>query len=358
MISDLFINACILITTIFITIELLQNDNIKRMSQVKKSILSGILFSISSMLLMKYNIFVTEESFLDFRNVSQSASAFYGGAISSLITGLFSALFRIFYFGLDKNSLLTFINMAISSILCAYIARSMWSRKIKWSLMIIITKFMHILLFALVIPNSDDLLGVIVFLWMGTAVVATIVYFVIDHLSIAHREIERLKEQATIDYLTGVHNTRNFNFLYNKYLRVFKEKNEVFSVLMLDIDFFKNTNDTFGHLAGDLVLKELGQIFKKLSEKEDVLVGRVGGEEFCILLRGFNRQEAVEFAENLRLHIAENEFVLHSEQQIHVTVSIGVGTYKDTVSDIRDVREFADYKLYESKKTGRNRVCY
>lgn len=358
MLSDLFINACILITTIFITVEFLQNERIQMLSTVKRNILSGVLFSISSMLLMKYNIFVTDESFLDFRNVSQSASAFYGGPISSLVTGFISALFRIFYFGINKNSLLTFVNITISAILCAYIAKNAWSKELKWTLMIVTTKFMHILLFTMVIDGLYDTLRVIGFLIIGTFLVSTIVYYLLDHLCIAHKEIARLKQQSTIDFLTGVHNTRNFNFLYNKSLKFSKERNEPFSVLMLDIDFFKHTNDTYGHLAGDTVLKQLGHILNKFSSEEDAIVGRVGGEEFCILLRGYSKQRAIVFAEELRKFISENTFLLVSDEKIKVTVSIGVATYKDTVFDIKNVREIADQRLYESKKTGRNKVCY
>lgn len=358
MLSDLFINACILIATIFINVEFLQNERIKKLSTIKRNILSGVLFSITSMLLMKYNIYVTEDSFLDFRNVSQSTSAFYGGPISSLVTGLLSALFRMFYFGIDKNSLLTFVNMTISAVLCAYIAKSMWSKELKWTLMIVTTNLIHMLLFTLVIDGLYDTLQVIAFLFIGTLLVSTVVYFVLDHLCIAHKEIARLKQQSTIDFLTGVHNTRDFDFLYNKSLRFSKERNEPFSVLMLDIDFFKHTNDTYGHIAGDTVLKELGNILNSFASEEDALVGRVGGEEFCILLRGYSKEKAIVFAEDLRKCIAENIFLLLSQEEIKITVSIGIAAYKETVFDIRNMREIADQRLYESKKTGRNKVCY
>ena len=355
MIGQLFVNGCILISIIFISVEFLESDRIKKLSSNKKSLVSGIAFSIASILLMRYSIYITPTAFIDYRAISLSSSAFYGGPISSIVTGLISSLFRIFYYGLNKNSIFTFVSMIIASLLCAYISKMSIGKKVKWILMVIISQLNHIILLVLVISNANELFKVMTYLLIGTVFFATTVYFVFDHLLIAHKQVELLKEQACIDFLTGVYSTRHFNSLYDDISQKLARENQVFSVLMLDIDLFKNVNDTYGHLTGDEVLKDLGYILNMFARKAG-MIGRVGGEEFCILLEDYSLDEAREYGENLRKYIERTVFVIDAKKQINITVSIGISTYKETVSHINDMREVADQKLYESKESGRNRI--
>lgn len=356
MVSNLFVNGCILVSIIFVAVTFLESDRIKKLPLLYKDIISGVCFSISSIFLMKYKITVTETAFLDFRAISQSSSAFYGGPISSIVTGLISALFRIFYFGVNKDSVLTFISMIVSSLVCAYISKREHNKKIRCALLIISSKFIHIVLLALVI-DSSDLVRVLITLYIGSIFVATAVYYVFDHLSLAFKQVEMLKIQADIDFLTGVNNARSFDRLYQKSLNTLLEENKGFSVLMIDIDFFKKVNDTYGHFAGDKVLREMGYILSVFCT-DNCKVGRVGGEEFCILLKEYSNEDAIAFGERLRKHIEELLFIIDSQIQIKITVSIGVSTYNSSVFHMEDVREIADQNLYECKKTGRNKVCY
>lgn len=357
MVSDLFVNGCILVSIIFVAVTFLESERVKKFSSIGKALISGVCFSISSIFLMKYNIFVTETSFLDFRSISQSSSAFYGGPISSMVTGLVSALFRIFYFGIDKNSVLTFISMIVSSLVCAYISKKESNKKIKWTLMIVSSKFIHMVLLILVLDNSKDISRVLITLSIGFTIVSTAVYYVFDYLSLAYKQVEMLKNQASTDFLTGVSNSRSFENLYQKALNKLLEEDKIFSVLMVDIDFFKKVNDTYGHLAGDKVLKDMGYIFN-LFCTDNCKVGRVGGEEFCILLEEYSNEDAIAFSERLRKYIEETMFIIDSNSKINITISIGVSTYNSSVFYTEDVREVADQKLYECKKTGRNKVCF
>lgn len=357
MVSDLFVNGCILISIIFVAVAFLESEKVKGFSFTGKSLISGICFSISSIFLMKYNISVTETAFLDFRAISQSSSAFYGGPISSIVTGLISALFRILYFGIDKNSVLTFISMIVSSLLCAYISKRERNKKIKWTLLIVSSKFIHMILLILVLNNSKDISRVLITLSIGFTIVSTAVYYVFDYLSLAYKQVETLKSQASTDFLTGVCNSRSFENLYQKSLDRLLEEDSIISILMLDIDFFKKVNDTYGHLAGDKVLKDLGYIFN-LFCTDSCKVGRVGGEEFCILLEEYSNEDAIVFSERLRKYVEETMFIIDLETQINITISIGVSTYNSSVFYTEDVREVADQKLYECKRTGRNKVCF
>ena len=134
-------------------------------------------------------------------------------------------------------------------------------------------------------------------------------------------------------------------------------KSGVFSLLMLDIDLFKNYNDKFGHTAGDIVLKKLSHFLVEfLGDEAGTVVSRFGGEEFCIILIGIDKKKAIGIAENLRQAIAKERVILR-RQETNITVSIGVSSFPvDAVSEDELIQK-ADKFMYEAKEKGRNRVC-
>lgn len=134
-------------------------------------------------------------------------------------------------------------------------------------------------------------------------------------------------------------------------------QNTIFSLLMLDIDFFKNYNDKFGHTVGDIVLKKLSQnIIESLKDLNPV-VSRFGGEEFCILLPGVDKKKAYAVADTLRQRIEEEKIILR-RHQTHITVSIGISTFPQDAKDADELILKSDRAMYEAKQKGRNRVCY
>jgi diguanylate cyclase (GGDEF)-like protein len=126
------------------------------------------------------------------------------------------------------------------------------------------------------------------------------------------------------------------------------------SLLMVDIDHFKEVNDTYGHLAGDTVLQGLAGILTKRLRPDDEL-GRYGGEEFCAILPETSAEGAIKIAEELRKRVEEHSFVVEGEQ-ISVTVSIGVAELKKGM-DLKAFYKHADDMLYQAKRSGRNKVC-
>ncbi len=127
------------------------------------------------------------------------------------------------------------------------------------------------------------------------------------------------------------------------------------SFLMIDVDHFKRFNDGYGHLVGDVVLKQVAGIIKKNTRELD-LVGRYGGEEFGVLLVETDEQAAFLVAERIRRSIAEREFKAYDEN-LRVTVSIGCSTYSRTLAETNLIVEAADSALYQAKRQGRDRVC-
>lgn len=134
-----------------------------------------------------------------------------------------------------------------------------------------------------------------------------------------------------------------------------KEKGEKLSLLTLNIDFFKKVNDTFGHLAGDKILIELGKVLKNTTRSFDI-VSRNGGEEFSVILPDCPNQQAIDIAEQIRKAVTNHPFPIDEQQHINITVSIGVATYPETVHDTEEIVKKADKSLYAAKQSGRNRI--
>lgn len=166
--------------------------------------------------------------------------------------------------------------------------------------------------------------------------------------------VEKINMMATTDGLTGVYNHRHFQERFSEILERGGRYDEVFSLILLDIDFFKKVNDTYGHPVGDLVLKRVSQKIKSSARKIDI-VARYGGEEFAIILPQNNKDNAFKFAERLRKEISEMTVIFESGK-LNVTVSMGIAEFPKDGKDKKDLLEKADKCLYEAKKLGRNRV--
>lgn len=128
------------------------------------------------------------------------------------------------------------------------------------------------------------------------------------------------------------------------------------SLLMLDIDFFKNYNDRFGHTAGDIVLKNLSRNIIESLKKLNPVVSRFGGEEFCVILEKVDKKKAYNLADALRESIEKDKIILR-KKETHITVSIGIATFPSDASDEDELIRKADRAMYEAKLKGRNQVC-
>lgn len=167
---------------------------------------------------------------------------------------------------------------------------------------------------------------------------------------------KRTQDLAIHDVLTG---------LYTKvyFMERFKEEcaRAVFqgvplSLLMLDIDFFKNYNDQFGHTAGDIVLRELSKIITETLTSLHPLISRFGGEEFCIAITGVDKKEAYNIGESLRKKI-ENKKIILRRSETHITTSLGLANLPLDTLDDEDLIRKADKAMYEAKRKGRNQIC-
>ena len=175
---------------------------------------------------------------------------------------------------------------------------------------------------------------------------------------------EHLKYLGLVDNLTGVNNRRFFEQrLKEETARVTRMKSPV-SCLFVDVDYFKNINDTHGHQVGDQVLRHIATILRDQVRTIDI-VARYGGEEFTVILPQTGVEKAYEVAERIRTRIEESPYITDEGNSISLTVSIGVNSLLpeectgDMAATSREFVERADKSLYIAKKNGRNRtVCY
>jgi diguanylate cyclase (GGDEF)-like protein len=170
--------------------------------------------------------------------------------------------------------------------------------------------------------------------------------------ALLHKKLERL---AITDGLTSLYNHRQFMESLYKEIKRAQRYNLIFSVILLDIDDFKLINDTYGHLKGDEVLKNLAKIIKENLHRGIDIAGRYGGEEFSIILSQTNKEGAVIISERIRLAVKDKLAKLSGIKK-EITVSLGVATYPYDAKSDRDIIHVADLALYRAKREGKNRT--
>ncbi|MEI7473694.1 MAG: diguanylate cyclase [bacterium] len=198
------------------------------------------------------------------------------------------------------------------------------------------------------------------FIWIGMInqiIIMTLTFtsmFIIKYL-LKSRDFEYTYKLATTDGLTGLHNHRFFQEHMVNSLDRGKRYKSSFSLLLVDIDFFKKFNDTYGHQAGDAVLRQVADTLKKMVRASD-LVARYGGEEMTIVLDNTNINEAMLIADKICKQVAFKPYRLSEGIERHVTISIGVSTYPFHGETSAELIEYADRGLYRAKENGRNQV--
>ena len=171
----------------------------------------------------------------------------------------------------------------------------------------------------------------------------------------ALENIQIITNHANRDFLTGLYNRRFFFGTMNDYIENRQLHTEQFAVAMIDIDHFKNINDSHGHDIGDKVIVALSEILRTSTNYRDI-VSRFGGEEFCVVLKNINRYSALDIFERIRQDIEDFSFRVDASTSIKFTVSIGIALHNNNL--LEDTISQADMMLYNAKNAGRNKVVF
>jgi len=209
--------------------------------------------------------------------------------------------------------------------------------------------------------------GLIIILAISIVIILVISYNVIKSIQFEHLKLQRVTQElkdtnknlenaSYTDALTNLNNRRFFNKIYKRELkRVIREKSYI-TFMMLDIDFFKQYNDTYGHIQGDVALKMVAQTLLETLKRPSDYVFRLGGEEFGVLLTNTNEVNSAKLAENINSAIRKKA-IAHKTSRVNtiLTISIGVVCLKaDTHIDEDSIISKADKMLYDAKKQGRD----
>ena len=183
--------------------------------------------------------------------------------------------------------------------------------------------------------------------------ILSVMVMVIGSSRTLKKTLTELDYQANQDPLTGLYNRRYFNSFLEKEIERSKRHNHEFCMLMLDLDNFKGINDSYGHLFGDDVLREVAQVLKKKIRRGD-MVTRLGGDEFCLVLPETSITGAHHVAEEIKSAIEAYQF--SDIHDFHITTSIGIISYPSHTTSFSELLSFVDLALYQAKADGRNTV--
>lgn len=356
MIRILFINATILISFIFISNQVSFNWKLDPSNSFNHKIIYGIFGGSLGCILILFSVQVTKTSVIDYRFIPILICSISGGLTSSIISGIIIGIFRVLNFGISSASIIGGITAIIMSLGCGIIGKFNIANKKKCIYSLIFCLFSSSISFLFTMKDFILAGKSAIYFVTSSYIVCAITYYLVRYLKTSNQLINKLKDESSKDFLTGLNNVRTFDHAINTAIKNALETNSTLSILLLDIDFFKKINDTYGHPAGDSVLKSLGDILLGNCRKTDI-VCRVGGEEFSVILPGSKADQAYEIGERIRHAVESHEFILPNNKKINITISVGVSCYPDITTSIDDLIKHGDNALYNAKHTGRNKVC-
>jgi diguanylate cyclase len=355
MLKDFFIHMCIVITFLFVAGALFKNHT--NQDSMRRKLIHGVLSGLLGSALMLFSIQITPTIIMDLRHIAILISAFYGGFTASIISAIIICTSRILFFdGSIETSIVTTTMMVSIAIVAPVIKKKIGKTDItKWSAMGLYGLLTITIGFLYLLGFTSRTYQLLFNYWIITTIAGLIIFFLAQYINQSNQLFNQMKLESKIDYLTGLNNVRQFDRTLNDYIKKAQVKNQKVSLIMLDIDHFKKVNDTYGHPAGDEVLRQLGAIIMSCSCSNN-LVSRNGGEEFSVLLQDCPYEKAIQIAEHIRQAVEKHTFILPNRKEIKVTVSLGVSTYLETTDDSEEFINQADEVLYQAKRTGRNKV--
>tara|TARA_R110002153_G_scaffold68547_7_gene182015 strand:+ start:24035 stop:24610 length:576 start_codon:yes stop_codon:yes gene_type:complete len=167
----------------------------------------------------------------------------------------------------------------------------------------------------------------------------------------------KISEQAETDLLTGLKNRRSIMTFLQTVIDQSRNQKGQLSLMMINLGHFKSINDSYGHLAGDVCLKQIAELIQQNVRDSSDIAGRFGGEEFIVVIKNIDAQKALGIANNIRTSIEQTSVFINDEIQLTLTATIGICTINnEQFTSIEHLVDLADKALYAGKNEGRNRV--
>ena len=347
MLRDLFVNTTIILSFIFVGGQLLRDKPLKEGFSFLQKCVVGILTGILSVLLMHFGVHI-EDIMLDLRYLAVILAIIIGGPIASSITVTIILITRLFFTEYSLASELACYTIVLIGVGVIFIWRMNASIFTRWIWFNVYS--LSILAVPLSILFKD--ISIVALYLVCSSIAAYITFMSANYVLQSNELFQTMKQYATIDALTGLGNVRQFDLEMNRHIGSKRIKNDSLCLLLIDIDHFKCVNDTYGHPAGDEVLRQIGCILREVSAFPD-LVFRKGGEEFALLIPQKGLAYGMRMGEQVRTAVEKHSFQLLNGTKIKITVSVGISVYEESPEQFIQA---ADDALYYSKRNGRNQV--
>lgn len=301
-------------------------------------------------------------AFIDFRLLLLSYVIIFLGRRTSFIVILCSFITRFLFWGSTTG---TFIFIAFSVFMYLIFALNLHLIRRHHSSQLVLVNCLNIIVgvFWLLLHYirldylGDIPLSQVVYYWIAFGVMNFFLYYGLTQLNTENDYLNTLTHQATIDPLTQLKNYAVFKTDFTKKFGEFHSSKKPLAMIALDIDYFKRVNDQYGHLAGNKILIGVGKLLiGAVHDLPDAHCYRVGGEEFNVLLPNISLEQASQFSHDLQAKIRQATFQISENQNIKITVSMGVSTLHASDKTQNLFYERTDQMLYHSKGEGRDRV--
>lgn len=320
----------------------------------RQKIVFILLASMTSFILMSFSVDLPQHVKIDMRYNVMILLLYYIGPDVFVPASILTGILR-FTWGISTAAVYTLLFYIVLSVVMLILNKRIFERFNSYATGLILNTCYvigHAIVLYFIYYDWKQTIVVAVFNFLFTSTCLMLnMMFIEDMRADVRRYLDEI-ERAKSDYLTGLYNKREFSYYWAEIENDSTVTHTAF--LMLDIDHFKCINDQYGHLNGDLVLRQVATLLH-VGDIEHEQIYRVGGEEFCIVLKNKSFSEQMTLAEKIRQTIETKPFSLENHQTIHVTVSIGMATsYK--VKDMKNLYRLADRALYQAKERGRNRL--
>lgn len=356
LLKDLFVHICILVTFIFLGGVIFKNSEASSLK--KNQILFGVFFGILGSILMFFSIQVDVETIIDLRHIPIIVAAMFGGITVSFICSLIIAISRILFVDITPIMLIVSLTTILVGILVGLIGKLKIQDTLKWLFMIVSSTAVFSIILYFRVREIDHFGVILLNYWLLSIFGSTLTLILVNYISRANYLHNEYKRYASIDYLTGLKNVREFNLTLAKLLVKASSDKSRFALLFIDIDHFKQINDQYGHQAGDAILQQFGQLLLDTIPNKD-LAFRNGGEEFSAILLNVSGEEAKQMAEIIRERVEKYRFRLPDKSDFEISLSIGVSMNKEKGEQLDEIIKRADQALYQAKSEGRNKVvCF
>lgn len=285
----------------------------------------GMSATVISLLLIKTSLHLPSGFIADSRNVSILISGLLGGPYALLLASTLVGICRIFFFDFSTISLISGLNIIFLGVIIFLIStkKKITFKNIHYFLFFQTFEISCVLLY--LSPTIEKSIEVIIIFSATNLIGFYITFFVLKLFNHQFERIRTIQNLAETDYVTDLPNTRKFQTMMTSALNTEK----YFSVLLIDIDQFKNINRQYGHSSGDEILREFANHFKKFAMENNSLPARVSGDELYLLCYDAPPAIGLNYAIELALQIREKQFILSTGDTVQITVSIGVSSYPD-----------------------------